>query len=65
MTDQTWLRWTTQVKYIKKVKDLAFHLALNKTVRASEASCASEAGLVSRPVQEKQAVGPFQSDPTA
>ena len=48
------------------IKDLTFLVAFNKTVVASEASGASEAGQVNQPVQEKQAGdgGPVQAKPT-
>ena len=49
-----------------KVKDLTFRVAFNKTVRASKASGASEAGEVSQPVRAKRAGagGPVQADRT-
>ena len=50
----------------KKVKDPTFLVAFNKTLRASKASRASEAGQVSQPVPAKRAVtgGPVQADHT-
>ena len=43
---------------------LTFHVAFNKTVRASKASWASEAVEVSQPVQAKRAGEPVQADRT-
>ena len=48
------------------LRDLNFHVAFNKTIRASEASGVSEAGQVSQQVRERQdrAEGPVQADRT-
>ena len=67
MTDQTLVRWPTKVNYVKKVnkvKDFTFHVAFNKTLRASEASEASKAWQVCQPVRVKQAgaEGPVQAN---